>query len=77
MLLMEYLSIIGEEITYYAKKATWKSLRAYIYVHSQILIDEYPGYGVQAIIIFKSPCENMIFAGQSRYNRLFQQVVQK
>ena len=46
---MDYPSIRGVEITYYAKKATWKFLNAYIDSHSQILIDECTGYGVQVI----------------------------
>ena len=49
MLLMGYLSIRGEEIPYHDKKATCNLLHAYIYVLSQIFIDEYPGDGVQAI----------------------------
>ena len=49
MLLMDHPSIKGEEIPYYAEKATWNLLCAYIYAHSQRLIDEFPGDGVQAI----------------------------
>ena len=42
MILMEYTSIIGEDLSYYANKATWKLLHTYIDAHSQGLIDEYP-----------------------------------
>ena len=49
MLLMDYLSIRGEDLPDYAKESTWNLLRAYIYAHSQSLIDEYPGCGVQTI----------------------------
>ena len=49
MLLMEYPSIRGEEIPYYAKNATWNLLYAYIYAHSQIFIDKYTGDGVKDI----------------------------
>ena len=52
-------------------------LHAYIDVHSQRLIYERPGDIVQAISILKSQCANMEFSDQSRYNRMFQQVVQK
>ena len=47
MLLMDYTYIIGEDFPYYDKYATWKLLHAYIYSHSQSLINEYPGYGLQ------------------------------
>ena len=49
MLLMEYPYIICEYFTDYAKKVTWNLLHAYIYAHSQKLIDEYLEYGVQKI----------------------------
>ena len=62
---------------YYAKKATCKIEYAYIDAHSQILIDEYPGDGVQAISRLQSQCANMKFSDQSRYNRLFNQVIHK
>ena len=52
-------------------------MREYIYAHSQILIDECPGYGVQAIPRFKSQCENMTFSYQIRYNRMLHQVIYK
>ena len=50
---------------------------AYIDAHSKILIDLYPGYVVQSISRLKYQCTNMIFSGQSRYNRLFHQVIKK
>ena len=77
MLLIKYPSIRGEAFTDYAKKDTWNLLHTYINAHSQISIDEYPGYGVQAITIFQSQCENMTSADQRRYNRLFQKVIHK
>ena len=46
MLIMEYPYIRGEDLPYYDKTATWNLLNTYIYAHSQILIDEYPGIGV-------------------------------
>ena len=61
MLLVEYPSIGGVDFPYYDKKATWKLLHAYIYVHSQKLIYGYPGDGVQATKILQSQDENMIF----------------
>ena len=62
---------------YYAKKATWKLLHAYINAHSQILIDEYTGDRVHTITRLQPQCENMTFSGQSRYTRLFQKVIHK
>ena len=52
-------------------------LHAYIYEHSQRLIDDYPVYEVQAISRIQSQCENMIFVDQSRYNILFKRVIPK
>ena len=52
-------------------------MHSYIDVHSQRLIDECPGDGVQAIPILQSQCANMTFADQIIYNRMFQQVVHK
>ena len=59
----------------YDKNATWNLLYAYIDAHSQILIDEYPGDGVQAITIFQYQCENITFADQIIYNRLFRKLM--
>ena len=74
---MKYPSIRGEELPEYAKNATWNLLNTYIDAHSKILIDEFPGNGVQDISILQSQCENTTFAEQIRYNRMFQQVVHK
>ena len=49
MFLMDYTSISTKALPDYAKKDTWNLLHAYLDAHSQILIDEYPGDGVQAI----------------------------
>ena len=65
MLLMDYPYIREEELSDYAKKGTWNLLHAYIDVHIQILIYEYPGYGVQAISILQYQYENMIVTGKS------------
>ena len=77
MLLKEYPSIRGEYLSGYDKKATWNLFHAYIYAHSQILIFEYPGDGVQAISRLQYKCENMTFDDQRRYNRLFQKATHK
>ena len=74
---MDHPSIRGEEISDYSKNVTWNLLHAYIDTHSQRLIYDCPGDGVQTISIFQSQYENMKFAAQSRYNIMFQQVVQK
>ena len=68
MLVMDYTFRRGEYFPDHAKNATWKILHSYIYAHIGILMDEYPGYGVQAITIFQSLCENMSFAYRRRYN---------
>ena len=49
---MDYPYIRGEDFPDYAKKSTWSLLYAYIDVHSQILIYEYTGDGVQSITRF-------------------------
>ena len=45
----------------YAKNSTWNLLHVYIYAHSQRLIDEYIGDGVQYILILQYQCANMTF----------------
>ena len=52
-------------------------MHAYIDAHSQILIDECPGDGVQYISIFQYQCANTTFDNQRIYNRMFQQLVHK
>ena len=47
MLLMDYPSIRGEYLPYYSENVTWNLLYAYIDAHSQILMYEYPGGGLQ------------------------------
>ena len=74
---MNSLSIRGEGLPDDAKTTTWKILHAYIYTHSQRLIDEYPGDGVQAITRFQSQCENMTFDNQIRSNKVFQKLIHK
>ena len=61
MLLMEYPSIEVEGIPDDAKQVIWNLLHAYIYAHRQMLIDEYPGGGVEAITNLKYQCSNMTF----------------
>ena len=53
MLLMDCPLIREGDFPDYDKKSTWDLLHVYIDAHSQILIDEYPGDGVQAITIFQ------------------------
>ena len=36
MFIKEYTSIRGEDLPYYAKKATWNILHAYIFAHRQL-----------------------------------------
>ena len=77
MLLMDYPSIRGEDFPYYDKQETWNLLHAYIDSHRKRLIYEYPMYGLQDIIRVQPQCANMSFSENSRYNRLFHQVVNK
>ena len=74
---MNYQSTREVGIPGYDKKSTRNLLHAYIDAHSQRIIDECPGYEVQAISIFQSQCANMTFADQSRYNIMLQQVMHK
>ena len=71
MFLVDYLSIRGEELPYYSKNATWNLFHAYVVSHSQILIDEYPGYGVKSISRLQSQYENMTFAEKSYIIKCF------
>ena len=50
---------------------------AYIDANSQIFIDKYPIYVVQAISRLKYQCAYMTFSYQITYNRLFQQAIHK
>ena len=65
MLLIDYPPTRGEEIPEYSKKATWNLLHAYIYVHTQRLIDECPVYGVQDISKLQPQYVKMTFDDQS------------
>ena len=71
MLHMEYPYIRGEDFPDYAENATWNNFHAYIDAHSQRLIDEYTGYGVQDISIIKYQFAKKPFDEQIRYNILF------
>ena len=62
MFLVNYPSIRGEYLPDYSKKFTWNLLHAYINVHSQILIDEYPVDGVQSTSRLKPQYANMNFS---------------
>ena len=58
---MDYPSIRGGDLLYYAKNATQNLLHAYIDAHSQKIIDEYPEDGVQSISRLQYKCANMTF----------------
>ena len=74
---MDYPSIRGEDLPYYAKKSTWNLFHAYIDSHSQILNDKYPGDEVEEITRLQSQFENMTSYEQSIYSRLYQKVINK
>ena len=46
----------------YARKAIRDIFHANIYVHSRILIAEFPKYGIQCIDKLQSHCANMTYA---------------
>ena len=77
MFLMDYPSIRGEDLPDYSKKDTWNLLHTYIDAYSQRLIDGCTVDVVQAISTFQPQCANITSTDQSRYDRMFQQVVQK
>ena len=66
MWLMYYLSMRGEDLTNYAKKASCKLLHAYIGSHRKSLIYKYPGNGAHAITILQCQCSNMTIFDTSR-----------
>ena len=74
---MDYPYIRGEDLPDYDKHFTWKILHVYINPHNQRLICDYTRDVEQAISILQYQCENMTFADQIRYNRLFQKVIHK
>ena len=74
-----YYPKIGEDdaIEDYAKRAIRNLLHANIYVHSRILISDFPKDGIKCLDKLQSHCTNMNFADKSRYERTFQQVTHK
>ena len=77
MLIMDYPSIRGGYLPYYAKKTIWNLLQAYIDAHIQRIFSKNLGDGVQALSIIQNQFSNMTCYDQSRYNSLFQKVVHK
>ena len=77
MFLMSYPSIRGKDLPYHAKNSTCNLLNAYIDENSQRLNDKYSVDGVQSISILQYQFVNMTFDDQSRYKKLFQQVIHK
>ena len=75
--LLDYPKIGGENIKYFVKKDIRNILHANIYVHSIILISNFPGDGVKCIARIQSQYANMNFADKCRYDRIFQQVTHK
>ena len=75
--LLDYITIGGEYIKYYVKKAIINILHANIDVHSRRLISEFPGYGVKCISKYQSYCANIKFSNKSGYGRPFHQVTHK
>ena len=76
--LLNYPKIGGDDVIEgYAKKAIRKLLHANIDVHSRRLIAGFPKDGIKFIEKLQSHCENMTFADNSRYDKIFQQVTHK
>ena len=76
--LLDHPKIGGDDVIEdYAKKSIRNLLHANIDVHSRILIDGFPKYGIKCIEKLQSQCANMTFADKSRYDRTFQQVTHK
>ena len=67
---MEYNSIRGKYLRDYSNKYTWNILHSYVDSHSQRLIYEYTGDGLQYIT-------RLTLSDKRSYNRLFQKVVNK
>ena len=76
-LLLDYPKIEGENIKEFSKKDIRNILHANIDVHSRILIDELPGYGIKCIEKLQSHCAKMTFSDKSRYAKTLQQVTHK
>ena len=77
MVLVDYPTIVGEDIKYYVKKAIRNLLHENINVYSRRLIDEFPGYLVKCISKLQSHYAKMTFSENIRYDRLSQQVTHK
>ena len=75
--ILDYPKIGGNDIEDYEKMAIRNILHANIDALSRRLIAEFPKYGIKCIDKLKSHCANMNFADKSRYDRTFQQVIQK
>ena len=76
--LLDYSKIEGDDVIgNYAKKAIRNLFHANIYVHSTILIAEFPKDGIKCLEKLQSHSANMTFADKSRCDRNFQQVTHK
>ena len=65
--LLDYPKIGGDDnIEDFAKKVIRNLLHANIYVHSKILIAEFPKYGIKCIEKLQSHCAKMTFTDKSR-----------
>ena len=77
VMLIEYSSIRGGNIQNYASKDIRNIFHSYIDAHSHRLIDDYPGYVLEATTGLQSQFSRIIFSDKNTYNRLFQQVLHK
>ena len=76
-ILLDYLKIGEENIKEFAKKAIRNILHANIDVQNRRLFDVLPENEIKCIGKLRSRRANMTSAGKTRYDRAFQQVIQK
>ena len=75
--ILDYPKIGRDDIEYYEKTSIMNILHANIDVHSIILIAESPKDRIKCIEKLQSHCANMTFSEKSRYDRTFQQVINR
>ena len=64
--LIYYTTIGGEDIKDHVKKSIMNLLQGNIYVHSRMLIAEFPGDILKLVSEIKTHCSNMNFAEKNQ-----------
>ena len=75
--LLDYPMIGVEDTEGFEKKAIMNIFHANSYVHSRILIADFPEIGIKCIEKLQSYCAKLTFADKSRHDRIFQQVTHR